>query len=332
MSLPILTSNRFSRQTKRKFNPGGGSGFLADWNNRSTAAGVKQAIRFNLSANVTNWRHLDGDEANITRDATAGLIGDGAMLITHPAASGASPGAWRIPFDSSTNGSTPAGTIFVGVSNPVAYYRQYMVKLGTGMLTPSNGGGGFKLSIQGEYRFSAPNNAGSHSNNEIVHNNQSWYGIPFAYRSDHTGGTTQISHTDGNGIHLQSAVDHGSGTLNNRYCLYNSGSASAGCYFWQENVWYCIKDRILINSIGTSSGTGNHYEQWIAAQGDTSWTKLHDVTDSDFTIGSDPLVPNGPNGNWFTTYDTGRVNHTVDKLCWYDQLIISLNDIALPVW
>lgn len=300
-----------------------GSSKSSDWIARSTAAGVVQAIRFPSATNVNAYKHNDAAVANVVFDSSDGIIGDGCLKINVPSTDGANSGAWRPPLNSSWTtdgqgfGSTP-------------FYIQYRVKLGANRLTASVGGGGFKMSILSEYRFSSPNSAGSHSSNEIVLNNNVWRGIPFAYREHPISGTTGFDVTDGNGIHLQTAVDHGAGFAdpNDRYCLYQAGAASVGCWFLQESVWFTVYMRVHIVDYG-GTGTGNEIDVYVARDGDTSYTQL--FNNRDFRIGSDGLLPNGVNGLWLLPYDTSRTSASYTTSHKYDQIIVSTSPIAVPL-
>lgn len=294
---------------------------LQDWVNRSTAAGVTQAIRFDTSSAVTTYRHGDGQQANVIRNATDGIIGDGCLEVTVPSADGANSGAWRCPV---INGMTD-GQGF-GSSD---WYVQFRVKLGPNRLTPSVDGGGFKFCNMSEYIPSSPNSSRSHASNEIVLNNQNWYGILTSYREHPVSGPTLLDRTDGNGIHLQTAVDKGAGVSDPfaRYCLYQSGNASSGCWFFNEQEWFTVYMRIRIVDYG-GTGTGNQFDLWVARPGETSYTQLQDVRD--FRIGSDGALPQGINGIWLLPYDTNRSSASYSTWQRYDQVIVSTQPIICP--
>lgn len=305
---------------------GGGGGDatqLADWVTRSTATGVVQAIRFDSSSAVSTYTHQDGQQANVTRNATGGVIGDGSLRIDFPAATGANPGGWRAPMNSSwtTDGQGFGST---------EHYVQYRVKLGKNILRQSTGGGGNKFSIFGEYKFSSPNSSGSHTSCEVVVNNQNWRQSLFAYREHPVSGTTGFDTSDGVGIHLQPAVDRGAGVSDNnyRYALYESGLGSTGCWYWQEETWITVYIRLKIVDYG-GTGTGNEIDIYAAREDESTYTQL--FNNRDFRIGSDSLVPNGNNGVWFTIYDTNRTSAAFDTYAEWDQLIVSTLPIACPL-
>lgn len=304
---------------------GGGGAALQDWLDRATIGvnGVVQAIRFPSAANVNAYIHHDSAQANLVFDAADGILGDGCLKINVPSGDGSNSGNWRAPMNASwiTDGQGFGST---------AFYIQFRVKLGPNRLTPSNNGGGFKLCNLSEYRFSSPDSSASHPANEIVVNNQNWRGILGAYREHPVGGPTSFETTDGNGdIHLQTAVDNGSGISDKfaRYCLYQSGNGSTGCWRFHEQEWFTIYYRIQIADYG-GSGTGNAIDIYVARDGETSYTQL--FNNRNFVIGADGTLPQGINGIWLLPYDTNRTNASYTTWHKYDQVIVSTQPIACP--
>lgn len=298
---------------------------LADWVTRSTAIGVVQAIRFNLAATVTNNRHIDGQQANVVQNASGGIIGDGSLRINFPAALGSNPGAFRVPLNASWNSD---GQGF----GATEHYLSYRFKPGANFLRQSNGGGGNKVSILGEYKFSSPNSSASHTSCEVVVNNQNWRQIPFAYREHPISGTTgfDVDNGDGVGIHLQPGIDRGAAATDNdqRYGLWNNGPASPGCYFWKEEHWHEIYIRLKIVDYG-GAGTGNQIDIWVSRDDDAARVLI--FNNRNFRIGSDSLVPLGNNAFWATLYDTNRTDAGFDTFGEWDQLIVSTQAIARPI-
>ena len=296
---------------------------LADWVARSTAAGVVQAMRFASSSNVTTYTHGDALAGNVVFDSADGIIGDGCLKINVFQADGANSGSWRIPL----NAAWVTDQQGFGSSD---FYVQFRMKLGPNRLTPSVNGGGFKMSILSEYKPSSPSSSGSHSSNEIVLNNNLYRGILFAYREHPVSGTTGFETDDGSGgFYLQTAVDHGAGVSdpNDRYCKYQSGAASAGCWFLHEQEWVTVYMHVKIVDYG-GAGTGNQIDVYVARAGETSYTYL--FNNRDFRIGSDSNLPLGVNGLWLLPYDTARTSAANDTWHKYDQVIVSTQPIALP--
>ena len=298
---------------------------LSDWTARSTAAGVVQAKRFTQSSDVTSWTHNDGTQSFCSLDSTDGIIGDGCLKITIPSTQGNATGQWRVPLNSAwvTDGN--------GFGNQ-EWYWQYRVKLGPHRLDTTDGGG-FKLCNIAGYIPSSPGSSKSHTSHEVVIGNGfNQRGILYAYREHPISGTTPFETTDGNGdIHLQTAVDHGAGVADKyqRYCLYQGGNASAGCWFYTEQEWFTVYGRLKILDYG-GSGTGNEIDLYVQRAGELAWTQLYN--NRNFAIGSDSEYPNGQNGIWFLNYDTNRTSGPFDTWCKYDQLIVSTQQIALPAY
>jgi hypothetical protein len=257
------------------------------------------------------------------------VIGDGCLRFDHLAADDEQAGNWRAPLNSSWTNDTD------GFGEGTEWFCQYRVKLGPDRLIEPNysgGPGGFKLSIFGQYQFSSPNSSRSHTGHEIVIGNGfAAQGIYYAYRetTDEEGGGEdpfQVDVGGSIGIKLQPAVDHGSGTDNQRYCRYNGGNASVGCYFFTLDEWLTIYTRIKIAEFGGT--TGNEFDMYFARPGDTQYTQLYN--NRDFLIGTDNEAINGQNGIWFLPYDTGRASASYDTWHKHDQLIVSTQPIAVP--
>lgn len=323
-----LNESAQSSQAGATTQSGGAVTALQDWTARSTSAGVVQALRFGGAAtNVTAYRHadLDGTSVNVVWDNADGIVGDGCLRINVPRTASANSGNWRAPMsaawttDGQGFGSTP-------------FYVQFRVKLGASRLTPSVNGGGFKCSIFGQYLISSPSSSGSHSNNEIMPvGNAFWRSSLLAYRSDSGINTTSFETTDGNGdVHFQTAVDHGAGIADKfaRYCLYQSGNASSGCWFFNEQEWFTVYARVHIVNYGGNPGTGNEIDIYVARDGETSYTPLYN--NRNFDIGSDSNLPLGVNGVWFLPYDTNRTSASYDTWQKYDELLVSTQPIACP--
>lgn len=300
---------------------------LQDWINRSTAAGVVQAIRFDQSSAVSSWTHPDGQTSLVTRNASGGIIGDGSLKIAQPTSLLGNGGQWRIPMNTAWTSTTQ------GIGSTV-FYAQYRIKLGTNRLTPSTGGGGFKQHIMGGYRFDSPGSSSSHSDHETVLTNYNWRGIPALYVADALGNTTEFESDNGTGqIILQNAIDNGAGISDPdlRYCRYKGSDPghSPGCWAYVEQQWNTWYYRVKYVDYG-GPGTGNEIDCYVARYGEPSYTQLWQQRN--FTIGVDSTYTGGPNGFWFLPYDTGRTGSSVDTDHEYDQLILSTAPIACPVY
>lgn len=292
----------------------------ADWTARSTAAGVIKALRFTASSTVTNNAHANGTEGNVTWDTTDGIIGDGCLKIYVDSSSATDPGSWRVSLndawvtDNQGFGATP-------------FFVQYRVKLGPNRLTATAGpGNGFKMMNLAEYKPTSPNSSQSNTSNEVVLQNSNYRGIMEAYRQDGSG-FPDFSVSDGNGLHLQPAVDNGSGAPNDRYCLWTDPGASAGCWELPVGEWFTVYIRLELPSLGGTAG--NKFDMYAARDGETSYTHLFNNTE--FLIGTGGIyTPNGLNGIWFLPYDTNRTSASYHTWHKYDQLIVSSQAIACP--
>lgn len=292
---------------------------LQDWINRSTAAGVTQALRFTTSTDATGYAHEDGTEAQVVFDSGDGIIGDGCLRIDVPNTAGANSGSWRAPLNT-------AWSDFQGFG-ATRFYWQFRVKLGPDRLTNSVNGGGFKMMNLAEFRFSSPNSSRSHPQNELVINNQDWRDILFAYRETGAGATGLEIPFGGSDYRLQPAIDRGAGVTPDsaRYCLYSN---NAGCWFLQEGAWFTVYVIMRIQTYGGT--TGNELDIYVARAGETSYTQL--FNNRGFEMGADNVLTDGPNGIWFLPYDTGRTSASYSTWQKYDQLIVSTQPIACPLF
>lgn len=310
---------------------------LSDWNARSTAAGVVQHTRFASATPVTTYTHPDSMAGNVSWNPSGGILGDGGLRIAVNPSDQANSGNWRIPLNAAW---TTGGGQSQGFGTGVDWYVQYRVKLGPNRLTPSVAGGGFKIHILGGYFFASPGSSNSDINCECVWSNDEWGGGPIAYNHDYQGNFQIFQPTDGNGnIRQQNVIDHGSGVTPdaNRYCIYNGGSGflSPGCWFFHEQEWFTVYQRVNNASFGNSNPAGNIYQGWVARAGETSYTQLWDFSGV-YTNGdaSDPGqpddAPNGQQALWLLPYDTGRTSSSVTTWHEYDQVIVSTQPIACP--
>ena len=296
---------------------------LADWDARSKAGGVVQAIRFQSAENVSAYTHPDQQADHVKFDPADGISGDGCLRIDVPAGDGAKSGTWRAPLNASWRSDRQG----FGAGTP--FYIQYRVKLGKNRLKPSHEGGGFKICNIAEYIPSSPGSSRSHSDNEIVIGNAYWRGSLLAYREHPITGTTSFETGDPTGrIHLQTALGN---------CLYQGGNASAGCWMFHEEEWFTVYYRICIAHYGPATkgapqvdplAAGNEIDIYVARAGESSYTHLYN--NRSFAIGTDEALPLGLNGIWFLPYDTNRSSASYDTYHKYDQLIVSTEPILCP--
>lgn len=295
-----------------------------DWINRSTAAGVRSFKRFSADSDVTAYQHGTGTgnaNSHVYRDTTDGILGDGCLRIDVSPGVGTSQYlSWRFPLD------TTWTSVSQGIGSDHCYI-QFRLKVNQGWLTASTGGGGAKVCNVAGFDPAAPNSSASFTEHEIVMNNESWGGYPRCYTRD-TGGNVNHMYIPFGGadFRMQSALDNGAGVTPDsaRYCLF---SDSAGCFFFTADEWLTL---LLHIKIGTYGGTvGNEFDVWAARPTATSYTKLFE--NRNFEINSDATYSGGLNGIWFLPFDTGRTGHATTVTAKYDQLISSINMIAIPL-
>lgn len=88
---------------------------------------------------------------------------------------------------------------------------------------------------------------------------------------------------------------------------------------------------VRVKPASYTGGPGNEFDMWIARAGVYTWTHLiHEV---DYEIG-DPNDSGGGftgiNGGHLSTYESQRINSTVDTYTKFDQVLVSLNEPSIP--
>ena len=334
------------------FTVGGGGGFvdaLTDWNARKSAAGVTFSCDFSGAADFTLASVNGGtgrvfalgmsptETAKVTKDTTDGITNGCCLKILKPASEGTGSAEWLFPLSSSFTSNSDS----FGLGVP--FWIQFRFKIPASRLVKSNvnPGGQYAWKWMNICQYSPTNTASQSFANvgsQIVLQDTDQLGVPQAYHRDFggnypafLGGGTESSPA---GIFktVQNVVDRGSGSHEFRYCEVpgpDFDTASPGCYFWPTDEWMTFQ--IRIKPANYSGGPGNEFDMWFARAGATSWTHLiHEV---DFSLGS----PNengggftGINGGHFLTYESQRINSTVDTYHKYDQVLVSLNEPAIP--
>lgn len=131
---------------------------------------------------------------------------------------------------------------------------------------------------------------GSHSELEIVLQNTNQYGFPQVYY-DNSGTSTPWAVPFGeSSFKLQTAVDHGAGANNVRYCLYDTDFA--GCIKYSQGLaspgdqvtrWATITQKVTVGTLVGNVYEDCHGEMWLSWTGETA-VKLFDYTwDQPFT-------------------------------------------------
>lgn len=317
---------------------------LADWIARSTAAGVTFKTDFSGANDfvlaTTNGGHVFGGNddptiwARVVKDTTDGLTNGCCLRIDTPAAVGTNSADWMFPFDSSWTSNSQRWPLDTDL------WMQFRFKIPSSRLVLSNCGGnqrGWKwMNIACYSKTNTDSQSYSNVTAEIVLQDTDQLGLPQAYHQDGNS-FPPFSANQGGSPTKQSGIDRGAGfSGGNRYC-YTPGTPA--CFFWPTDEWITFQLRIKIHQYGgdpvTAIGTtGNEFDLWVARRGDSSWLQLE--LERGFVLGdlgSTALAAGftGLNGGHLLTYESQRINSTVDTYHKYDQLIVSTNQPAIPV-
>lgn len=268
------------------------------WLGRALALpGTTQAIDFTAAVVKAN-ANPNGTQANVVSEV---FEGENVLRINIPKSSDDDPGSWRCSLNKSWTKNNQA--FGVGQVFEVAY----LIYMGPGYLSPSNGGGGKKQSIISQYQPETPSASSSHTDIEIVavqsDNRILAYHDPAA-----TGFYVQLPNGDFN---LQTARPQ---------CLYSN--PSVGCLNYVESVWQAVRFRIQVAKFNGSAG--NRFSMWRALPGDADWTPVFDNTG--FQLGADGA---GYSGLWHLPYDTNRTSGKLDTFVRYKHSMVSTQPIAL---
>jgi hypothetical protein len=307
----------------------------ADWIARSTASGVTAAYDFNGANDfvlaTTNNGHVYAGSMNptvlgyIVKDTTDGLASGCCLRIDTPASVGANSATWMCSLNNAWTTKTQG-------FGSTAFWIQFRFKIPSSRLTLTNCGGnqrGWKWANVAHYSQIDPAaQSASNRNDEHVLQDTNQYGFPQAYHRDVDGNFPAFNESyGGSNFKLQNSIDNGTGLSdNNRYCLWNSGSPSAGCWDWVADEWLTCMIRIKVGTYGGSAG--NEFDMWVARRLATSWTHTHSF--SNYSVGLPDEFTGGLNGLHLLTYETNRINSTVATHHKYAELIVSTQEIALP--
>ncbi len=311
----------------------------SNWEARSTAAGVLMATRFDSASEVNNWVQTDSTQDHVSWEQNNVASGNGALRMDILKTDGAASGSWRRWLSNDKREFTQGDEFYVS-------YRQYFPSY---FVTHRfKNGGGWKQSIisrnasqmNGE---SVPGETGSNQLNEIVLVNGGYRGLVQGYNRNtngaypgfQVGASTACSGSD---FIYQNAVDRGPQNVGSacendraRYGgLYSYGANTGvpdpltGAFTYQQNEWLSFKVWVKLGSQGT--GTANSaVKVWAAREGE-EWDLIVDRSNLD--LGAGP--PH--NTLWLLPYDTGKTADSTrqDTYTLYDEVIVSLNDIAPP--
>lgn len=331
--MPIVSATQHAPFLPVAVAPGGVSA-LSDWIARSTGAGVTYACDFSGPNDFvlasTNGGHVFAGGmsapvlARVVKDTTDGLTNGCCLRIDTPAAVGTNSAAWIFSFN-------PAWTLNNQDFGSAEWYIFFRFKIPASRLVLSNCGGAQRawkwLNIAQYSPEDTDSQSFSNTLAEHVLQDSEQSGFPRAYHRDIGGNfppfEIQVGPSD---FAKQTAIDKGSGfSGGDRYCLANGTPA---CVYFPVDEWMSFKVRLKLVYNGT---TGNEFDVWYAGYNATSWTQL--FNDRDYSVG-DPNSSGGGftglTGGHFLTFESNRIDSTVDTHQKWDQLIVSTQDIALP--
>jgi len=300
----------------------------ADWNYRSTAAGVTFAEGFDTIGDYTignKARAGDGGFDGTDMDTTIKTSGTGALRFNLPAGRATSDISGHWYSNLKTDGS--------GFGAGQTWYYQYRVRITPSMVTnlaqwQSGTDTGWKTLIlhngsitcssveltQTTYQYSGGIGA------------QIWYSRCGNYQNFMTNGGVQ----SGSGPWIQQGSNVASKT-DGYWCDFNNlvdGSGNGtGCFNWQHtNEWVTFYGKVTINNFTSSNGT---WQVWLARDGATSYTQVMDM-EGIYQFEADGGI-NTYNRATFTPYMTNlNVGGAANANMWIDEFIVSTNPIPVP--
>jgi hypothetical protein len=266
---------------------------------RCQAPGVLKCVSFDTSADFgpnNLFPAMDG-QIHGALDTSTTASGAGSLKFTLPPSNGANAaGYW----------STSLGANF---GPGTTFYVQFRLRLSPEMLTPSNGGGGFKTVI---FHY----HGDTCGNVEITTNNGYWRGFPQMYSQ--CGQDNFNTTLPGGDYLLQNGADY--------QCHYQSPvSRTPPCGYFQSNNWMTFYYQVTIGAWGQPNSS---VQAWMAYDGqplmqfinETNHTFYENTAGDGSLYDSITLLP----------YDTGRSSAASTEYVWYDDLIISTQPIAAP--
>lgn len=328
---------------------------LQNWATRSAQPGVLQSVRFDQQSDVDRW--LAGSLQNlVTWEQDNKASGNGSLRFDVPAGAGQGNGNWCIWLSTDEREFLEGDTFYVT-------FRQYMPDNYIHQIYP--GGNGWKQSIISRHASSMDGVGqgtplGSNQENEIVLEASGQQGFVRGYNRNTAGGFVTFDYTVGN-------TDPGSGGSSNDRA-YQNMREDAGPHtgtLWEQarktysqlwtynqtqpagwletypdplspvfpfysDEWVSYKIRVDVGSQGTTTAD-SRIRIWAARDGQ-DWEFLFDYT-RDLGLTEDP-VSSGQfsyhDALWLLPYNTGRTD-AVPTHTLYDEVIVSLDDIAAPV-
>jgi len=285
-----------------------------------------QALDFDQTKHVFGASGVGGQTIAYWKSLVSRYTGDPyfptCLKIDSPAATGANGASWI----TSLNEIWTSKTQGFGSADVWIYLR---LKIPSSRLIVRQSDG-WKFMDVSAYDPANPQASISHTNFEHVGQNVNWHQIFTCYRDDGNG-QPDFAFFDAsvNDIRIQ-GIDNGAGVTPNsaRYCLYNGGNYTSGCFPFYANEWMHVKQRIRIASYGGS--TGNQMDFYVARQGATQWTQVYNPRNYLVGLASDGYT-GGTCGLHLNAYETNFVSATVDTSQFWNWLVVGTIDPAPTV-
>jgi len=321
----------------------GSPGADQDWVNRSTAAGVISATRFDTQAEVDDWVHSDSGTSYVSWDQATKISGNGSLRMDILDTAATNSGNWRRWLADDQREFNSGDTIYV----------QYQAYMSSGYRTYDfAGGNGPKLSIvsrcAGDMDGTSCSPSGSNQFNEIVLQNTRARGILQGYNQDWEGSSPnwEVSRDTGcqNGdVVFQEEVDRGVQSIgtaceNDRarygglYNWYNSNPVAnypdpiTGAHLLPDGGWMTVYLKIVLGESSNVNTNDTVVTLSVTENGDP-----YDViVNKNIDLGPGPPI----NAIWLTPFTTSRTAQPgarPDFIVRYDELIVSTQPIAAPI-
>ena len=308
-----------------------------DWLTRKRAPGVVSSQDFDNVADLTNGLHYfvgSAGTAGRAIDTTIVSSGVGSLALIIPAgnASDTPSGEWRDCIIAGCNINTGGPGFGAGQT----FYYSYRIRITQSMRT----------NIINFWRAGTNPTGWKHAN---IHNlpQGSCGALEFTGTiSLDTTVATQIWYTECGGRGLYTAANGTQGlpyiqqgtpfpltsATNGFSCDFNNPTTGTGngvgCFNWQWfDEWLTVKGRVQIGTFGSANSS---IQVWIARDGGTT---LYQVVNSPtYTLTADAPAANRVfNTISFTNFMTGNNQSApTSATMWYDEFVVSTNDIDLP--
>lgn len=324
---------------------------------RCAAAGVVKCVGFDVASDISgefgeNSGVLPGANTKPSLDTTtkAGTSGS-SLKFTVTTSSAGSGGSYFTNFSSDLLTQFDSGQIFY-----VQWRQRFDTQYAT-MNLGQYGNGGWKQVIVGSgdkpgctKSNSLTIDSGGFCTSsctalETVVQNTYHRGFPVMYNSCTGSSSTQNGKLAG-GTGPYVPFEEGFGSFDFKlqnarpapYCLYSQGATNSylppkgNCFGYAANEWMTFKMRIVIGTRTADYFKGSHVDLWVGRQGQA----LEKIFDWNWDLAAGNPAQNLKYGKiWLLSYNSnngGNNNAPVPVAnTWYDELIISTQDIADPL-